>query len=116
MNKKKDNHSNDATKPAMVLIVISVVAAVYFLYQYLLPQFEYEQKFDKASQLLITKSPEHKLLVENYLQCRSKGYSNNSRPYCINVMQELSDSEGLQDKFEEVYSDIKNELWKIKRQ
>jgi hypothetical protein len=114
MNKKKNN-SSDYTKPALVLIGIIVIGVVYFLYQYLIPQFNYEQKFDQASRMLIAKSPAHKLLVENYLQCRSQGYSSNSRPYCISLIQQLSDSEGLQDSFEEVYSDIKNELWKIKR-
>lgn len=107
MNQKKDNNSSDATKPAIVLSGVAVVAVVYFLYQYLIPQFEYEHRFDKASQALIAKSSAHKRLVENYLQCRSKGYSNNSRPYCIDLMQKLSESEGLQDKFAEVYSDIK---------
>lgn len=115
MNKKVYNNSSDALKPALALIGVAVVAATYFLYQYLIPQFEYEQKLDRASQELMAKSPAHQLLVESYLRCRTISYRNNSRAYCISLMQELSESEGLQDQFETVHSDIKNELWKIKR-
>lgn len=115
MNKKTKHNSTDSSRPVIGLIVVAVVAIAYFLYQYLLPQFEYEQKFDRAAQALIARSPQHKLLVEAYLQCSSNSYSNNSRAYCISVMQKTSETSGLQDKFEEVYSDIKNELWKIKR-
>ena len=104
-----------STKQAMAFVGMVVVAGIYVLTQYLMPQYDYEQKLAEASRVLIAKSPAHKQLVESYLQCRTKSFRNSSRAQCIQQMYELSEAEGLQDKFDQVSRDIKNELWLIKR-
>lgn len=112
--KNKNKNSNSSVKQALVFTSIVVVAVIYILIQYLIPQYEYEQKLEKAAQALIAKSSAHKRLVENYMHCRTKSYRNSSRAQCIQQMYELSESEGLQDHVEQVSLDIKNELWTIK--
>ena len=115
LEKQSYKNSKTPTKQILVFIVMVVVAFIYILVQYLIPQYDYERKLKKASKELIARSSTHKLLVENYMNCRTKSFRNSSRAQCIRQIHELSVSENLQDEFEQVSLDIKKELWMIKR-
>jgi hypothetical protein len=115
MINKSDETPSAYVKQAAVFIGIAVIAGIYVLVQYLIPQYAYERDMDKAAEALVAKSPAHKRLVEHYLHCRTKSFRNSSRAHCMQQMHDLSESEGLQDQAEQVSLDIRNELWKIKR-
>ena len=91
-----------------------VVMFAYFLAQYLAPQYAYDRKLEESTRALMAKSRAHASLVGRYQQCISGSYARSSRPYCIDLMREFSQDEGLQDRFEEVYLDIRRELWALK--
>ena len=68
MDPHQDNlHARDLLKPALALLGIVLAGLIYMFDQYLMPQYEYEARMKETAERLMNKSPEHRVMIQNYM-------------------------------------------------